>query len=313
MWKSALAPGEERTRGATEALPPAPARPLVAATSPTCPVWGGAPSRTRTSPTCSASDGLSSTYAMRHLMGDDTCDAVVIHDRDQDSLVSTGGRSSRAAMPASAPGLNPWKPGARGGAYTGWSRSRGGRPCSRKSRPRTPRSHPNYIELLLSETDLQGLRDEPPAEGKPRALLDALLRHALLLEYCGAAAINGGCAARIRAYGRCCLIDAGDRQPRPSRGAGGLLNGPVAAGDQRAALEIPVYAQIGAGGSDDGARCRAAARVPREPAPPEGRQRGKARRPFRRHARPVLAPARRLDHVFATKRLAEIRGDRRPG
>ena len=133
-------------------------------------------------------DGISSSYGIRHLMGETYLRAlwtqVVATDqtpwwRKQQELT----KASLAAL-----GIT-WDPFLSHSTYSGWSAGLGGPTVQPEMQNEEALLAADYIDLLDSERDLDVLRRETFTRFQPRGLLYALLRHGLLLEY-WAAALN---------------------------------------------------------------------------------------------------------------------------
>jgi hypothetical protein len=133
-------------------------------------------------------DGISTSYGIRHLMGETYLRAlwtqVVATDqtpwwRKQQELT----KGSLAAL-----GIT-WDPFLSHATYSGWSAGLGGPTVQPEMQDEEALLAADYIDLLDSERDLNVLRGETFTRFQPRGLLYALLRHGLLLEY-WAAALN---------------------------------------------------------------------------------------------------------------------------
>ena len=171
---------------------------------------------------------------------------------------------------------------------------------------------PNYVQQLLDVTDLDALAALPA--GTPAVpLLQALVRHALLRETANAGAqllARGGPLAAT-------ALGARRRARRPRAGAATHTDVAVATGAERArrgprphGTRVP-----GCGARGPGFRRRGIApsrRASRQPCTNcTGRQRV-ACASCERHARPHVAPARRVDHV-ARNAAAGARAHRAAG
>ncbi|HEX2732180.1 MAG TPA: hypothetical protein VHM70_11255 [Polyangiaceae bacterium] len=132
-------------------------------------------------------DGVSSGYAIRHLMGEATLSNVLsqlVHV-DQSLWWTKQRELTKASL--SAVGLD-WDPRLAHATYTGWFAQLKGPAVQEQVQTESSPLTPNYIELLLNTTDPQILRNETFSGGKPRGLLYSILRVSLLLEYWNAAA-----------------------------------------------------------------------------------------------------------------------------
>lgn len=133
-------------------------------------------------------DALSSGYAVRHLMGQEYLRQLwsFLAPGDQKFWWLKQQELTRAIL--SALGLN-WKFPLSNATYSGWHVPLRGPVIQSEALSETEPLKPNYIELLLNESRLETIRGESFPDPKPRSLLYAVLRHALLQEY-KAAAIN---------------------------------------------------------------------------------------------------------------------------
>jgi hypothetical protein len=129
-------------------------------------------------------DAVSSTYSIRHLMGETYLRQLWT------SLVATVGNQEywwRKQLELTQKTLTgfgiPWTPRLAKATYSGWLATLFGPAVQPEMGSETAPLKPNYIELLLKETDLEKLRTESFNGDAPRGLLYAVLRHALLLEY----------------------------------------------------------------------------------------------------------------------------------
>jgi hypothetical protein len=133
-------------------------------------------------------DGLSSTYLMRHLMGETYLRRFWSFLVPQDQKYWWLYQNFLTKKILAQLGLN-WSPRLLGATYSGWHLPLKGAVVQPGPSPEEDLLAPNYIESLLRETDLEKIRKEDFAEPKPKGLLYSLLRHAMLLEY-WTAAIN---------------------------------------------------------------------------------------------------------------------------
>ena len=137
-----------------------------------------------------ASDGLSSSYAIRHLMGDQYLRQLWLYfvAGDLDNLDRWWAEQAKLARPGLARLGIGWNARLTNATYSGMHRVLEG-PLVQPEIPSDDAAlDPNYIELLLGATDLEQLRTGDFGDVEPRGLLYALLRHALLLGYWTAAA-----------------------------------------------------------------------------------------------------------------------------
>ncbi len=174
-------------------------------------------------------EGVSSSYSIRHLMGENYLRSLwtQIVTGDQTHWWRKQRELTRVAL--NTVGLN-WSPLLSGATYSGRYQTLKGPAVQPEMLSEDAMLSPNYISLLLNETNLENLRKETFAQFQPKGLLYSLLRHAMLLEY-WTAALN---LASQR------LIDSGiiAQVFEPEMyGVGGtpktawdLLNGPAAAG-----------------------------------------------------------------------------------
>ncbi|HJU55876.1 MAG TPA: hypothetical protein VJ715_14930, partial [Pyrinomonadaceae bacterium] len=142
-------------------------------------------------------DGVSSGYAIRHLMGEEylrnlwsvlnPTDHTVWWKKQQEL---TGASLNRLGLNALL--MNPlgdWKPRLSRATYSGWFGLLDAPVAQAETPSESAPLAPDYIGLLLDAPSLDHLRNEDFPTPKPKSLLYALLRHALLLEY-RAAALN---------------------------------------------------------------------------------------------------------------------------
>ena len=131
-------------------------------------------------------DGVSSSYAVRHLMGEHYLRSLwsFLVSGDQTQWWRKQRELSRAGL--NMVGLN-WNPLLSGTTYSGWSQTLNGPAVQPEMLSEDAMLSPNYITLLLNETNLEKLRRETFTQFQPKGLLYSLLRHSMLLEYWGAA------------------------------------------------------------------------------------------------------------------------------
>ena len=145
-------------------------------------------------------DGVSSGYAIRHLMGEEYLNNLwsVLGPADQTLWWKKQQQLTGAVLDhlgLNALLMNPlgdWKPRLARATYSGWLLPLKGPLAQAEALAETAPPAPNYIELLLNESNLitlDAIRKEEFPEPKPKGLVYALLRHAMLLEY-WAAALN---------------------------------------------------------------------------------------------------------------------------
>jgi len=132
-------------------------------------------------------DGISSNYQIRHLMGDTYLRALwtAMVPGDQTLWWQKQQELSRVAL--TALGLN-WNPRLSRSTYSGWSLGLKGPAVQTPMLAEDAPLNPDYIGLLLNESDLDKLRNETFTQFQPRGLLYSLLRNSLLQEYWNAAA-----------------------------------------------------------------------------------------------------------------------------
>ncbi len=133
-----------------------------------------------------ALDGISSNYAIRHLVGENYLRRFwsFLTPENQNFWWLYQNFMTRPAL--TQLGLN-WNPRLSGATYTGWHMPLKGIVVQADSSSEETLLSPNFVQLLLDETDLGKIRQEDFPEPKPTGLLYALLRHALLMEYRAAA------------------------------------------------------------------------------------------------------------------------------
>jgi hypothetical protein len=129
-------------------------------------------------------DGLSSTYAIRHLLGEnylvELWPAVVAPKGNQHYWFAKQQELTRVPLIGLA---LPWNPRIARATYSGWYASLKGPVIQPGTVSENAGLKPNYLELLLKETDLEKLRSETFGDVQPQGLLYSVLRHAMLLEY----------------------------------------------------------------------------------------------------------------------------------
>jgi hypothetical protein len=135
-----------------------------------------------------AMDGLSSTYAIRHVMGPEyTFDMwSILFGSNTGSWFAKQSELTMAQV--NALGLTGWRPLLSRWVYSGYHKNLTGPTIQAAESSETGKLQPDYLALLLNAPSVDAIRNEAFPDPKPRALLYALLRHALLLEYWNAAA-----------------------------------------------------------------------------------------------------------------------------
>ncbi len=126
-------------------------------------------------------DGLSSSYGIKHVMGDEYLSQLWTMIRPGDQRYWWSAQRMRMRATLNAAGI-PWESRLSRATYSGWSKVLRGPVVQAEAFAKHSPLQPNYLELLLNEWDLETLRNESFAVG-PRSLMYAVLRHALLLEY----------------------------------------------------------------------------------------------------------------------------------
>jgi hypothetical protein len=131
-------------------------------------------------------DAISSSYVARHLLGEQYLQqllAILYPDllRGEPTVWWNSQRELTGALLNNL-GLD-WRPRLANATYSGGFFPLKGPVTQTEVLSETAPLALNYIELLLSAHDLAMIRDENFPEPKPKGLLYALLRHALLLEY----------------------------------------------------------------------------------------------------------------------------------
>jgi hypothetical protein len=141
-------------------------------------------------------DGVSSSYAIRHLIGESFLGSMwgfTVSGYNARGIFTQGWFDVQRALARAdwdALGLGGDPPLAHA-TYSGWQTALRGPTTQPQMLAETAPLSPNYIDVLLAESNVQNLRNETfasaPAPAQPKGLLYALLRHALLLEYWAAA------------------------------------------------------------------------------------------------------------------------------
>jgi hypothetical protein len=175
-------------------------------------------------------DGVSSSYSIRHAMGETYLRTLwtFMAPGDQTEWWRKQLELTKASL--TAVGLN-WNPHLSHVTYSGWYRHLSGPTVQTEMLSEDAALAPNYIDLLLDETDLEKLRRETFSQFRPKGLLYSLLRQAMLLEY-WATGLNlsspglagaGGAAASIRQLRETEMVGVGAASLTPWD----LLNRPV--------------------------------------------------------------------------------------
>lgn len=133
-------------------------------------------------------DGISSSYSIRHLMGEYYLRALWSYLVPGDQTHWWRKQRALTKVALDRVGLN-WSPHLLGHTYSGWHQPLKGPMVQPEMLGEDAPLNPDYISLLLSETNLEKLRQETFTQFQPKGLLYSLLRHAMLLEY-WTAAIN---------------------------------------------------------------------------------------------------------------------------
>lgn len=132
-------------------------------------------------------DGISSSYAIRHLLGEVTLSSILSCHSKADQSLWWKKQRELTVQRLSALGFD-LDPRLAHATYSGLFTALKGAVVQAEVLSEDSALTPNYIELLLNATDLNTLRQESFPGGKPQGLLYALLRAALLLEHWGACA-----------------------------------------------------------------------------------------------------------------------------
>ena len=132
-------------------------------------------------------DGISSSYAMRHLIGGQYLRSLwsLLVPGDQTFWWNTQQQLTKANL--NSVGLNWDRSRLSNATYSGWYAPLNGPITQPELFSETAPLEPNYIELLLNELDLEKIHKETFAQFQPKGLLYSVLRHGLLLEYWNAA------------------------------------------------------------------------------------------------------------------------------
>jgi hypothetical protein len=133
-------------------------------------------------------DGISSGYAMRHLVGE-------LYLRNLWSFLIPGDQrywwlqqQAQTRAPLGRQGVS-WDPRLGHATYSGWYAPLQGPVVQPEPLTGDEPLAPNYIEMLLTEPDFEKIRTDSWGDPQPRGLLYLVLRHGMLLEY-WAAALN---------------------------------------------------------------------------------------------------------------------------
>jgi len=133
-------------------------------------------------------DGISSSYAIRHLMGSTYLQnvwqlvfPVITSNWFTKQRELTMAVINEIGLPFGNPRLSRY-------TFSGYFMRLNGPTIQDGTSSETAALQPNYIDLLLNAPSVDAIRQEAFPDPKPRALLYSLLRHAMLLEYWNAAA-----------------------------------------------------------------------------------------------------------------------------
>ena len=133
-------------------------------------------------------DGISSGYAMRHLVGE-------LYLKNLWSFLIPGDQrywwlqqQAQTRAPLGRQGVS-WDPRLGHATYSGWYAPLQGPVVQPEPLTGDEPLAPNYIEMLLTEPDFEKIRTDSWGDPQPRGLLYLVLRHGMLLEY-RAAALN---------------------------------------------------------------------------------------------------------------------------
>jgi hypothetical protein len=163
-------------------------------------------------------DGISSNYTIRHLMGETYLRSLwsFMSPADQTHWWRKQRQLTKAAL--NTLGLA-WTPHLLGATYSGWHQQLKGPMIQAEILSEDAPLNPDYIDLLLNESNLEKLRTETFAEFQPKGLLYSLLRQAMLLEYWTAALnladarlINAGIFTSVREQE---MVNVGGTTRRP--------------------------------------------------------------------------------------------------
>lgn len=127
-------------------------------------------------------DGVSSSYAIRHLLGETYLQNLWTLLGPRDTTTWWNKQQEMTGVLPKVLGLN-WQPRLSRATYSGWYSQLKGPVTQAETPSETAPLSPQYIDLLLNAPSLDDIRNENWAEPKPKSLLYALLRHALLMEY----------------------------------------------------------------------------------------------------------------------------------
>ena len=315
LWQSALAPGEERTREERLTHFLLQLWDLWFQHVPEVPRVGRSAEPDRDFADVFASDGLSSSYAIRHLMGDQYLRQLWLYfvAGDLDNLDRWWAEQAKLARPGLARFGIGWDARLTNATYSGMHRVlRGTARAAGDPLRRCCRSTRTTSSCSSRATDLEQLRTGDFGDVEPRGLLYALLRHALLLGYWAAAA-----SLRVRGVdsttGPITPIEV-EIVEAEALTAWRLLAEPVTAVSNEPVWTFLRGLDAPPADTDVAALVAPLLELRDSLQHLSGRQRGAARAPRRRNARSVLAPARRLGHVVRdARRLSELRAERPTG
>jgi hypothetical protein len=136
-----------------------------------------------------AMDGISSSYAIRHLMGPTYVQNSWLELYPTVTTTWFAKQREMTMAVVNALGLTTgWNPRLARSVFSGFYNKLAGPTLQAGTSAETAKLQPDYIDLLLNAPTVETIRDEAFAEPKPRGLLYSLLRHSMLLEYWNALA-----------------------------------------------------------------------------------------------------------------------------
>jgi hypothetical protein len=133
-----------------------------------------------------AMDGISSNYGIRHLMGENYLRRFWSYLTAENQNFWWLYQKFLTRPLLAQLGLN-WNARLASATYSGWHLPLTGIVVQADSSSEETLLSPNFVQLLLAETDIEKIRQQDFPEPKPQGLLYAVLRHAMLLEYRAAA------------------------------------------------------------------------------------------------------------------------------
>ncbi len=143
-----------------------------------------------------STDGVSSTYAVRHLMGETYLRSLWSFLVPGDQQLWWAMQREATSGNLAAHGLG-WDTRLRHATYSGWFKVLSGPTVQREIPSEGAPLSPNYIKSLLAQSDLQILRNGIAAADPSQSLLHSVLRQSLLLEYANAASALAGTAPML--------------------------------------------------------------------------------------------------------------------